>query len=101
MLTTAGGAGLGRNKELDLKDRESEIESIRSSLQVRELELRQKDAALAAKEQELRRAAALDTRALQLEEERLRAIEAELVTRLRETDVALDALEAARRGVTG
>ncbi len=72
---------------------------MRSTLQVREMELRQRDSALAAKEQELRRAAALDTRALQLEEERLRAMESVLVNRLREADAALDALEAAHQGV--
>ncbi len=81
-----------------MKDREIEIESLRSALLVREQELRQRDGALQAKEGELRRAAALDSRALGLEEERLRAIETMLVGRLREADAALDALDAAHRG---
>ena len=66
---------------------------------MKEQELRQREAALASREGELRRAAALDTRALQLEEERLRGVEAVLVGRLREADAALDALEAAHRGI--
>jgi hypothetical protein len=66
---------------------------------VREQELRQQAAALAAKEAELKRVAALDGRALRLEEERLRGIETLYMNRLREADAALDALEAARQGV--
>jgi hypothetical protein len=89
---------VGRNKELDLKDREIELEGMRSTLLVREQELRQREQSLVAKEKELRRAGALDARAIALEEDRLRAMEGVLLGRLREADAALDALEAAHRG---
>lgn len=88
-----------RQRELELRDREVELEAVRGALRVRENELRSKEQALSAKEQELRRAALLDARSLGLEEERLRAVERDLVARLQETDAALDALEQAQRGI--
>ena len=87
-----------RQRELELKDRELELEAVRGTLKHREQELRQRDNDLKSREQELKRAAMLDARALGLEEERLKAVERDLLLRLKEADAALDALEAAQRG---
>jgi hypothetical protein len=89
---------VGRQRELELKDREMELEAVRNALRVREQELRHRENDLKSKEQELRRAALLDARSLALEEERLRGVERDLVARLKEPDAALDALETAQRG---